>query len=194
MRESFTWALLLVLATMLAASCSGGHEVGDVVLASYQQRAYAYPARIKSLGDDTVEVEYLEDSSTESLPVSMVAEFDWEEGASIECAWQRGNTYLPGTIDRFDGPGLRFVYANGTGEDTDIAMCRELTGQADVTQAPNSGAGETQCPGAGINRLCNGVCVNIQTDSNNCGGCGVVCPNGKTCDGHMFCRDAEGNL
>jgi hypothetical protein len=36
--------------------------------------------------------------------------------------------------------------------------------------------------------------VNIQTDDNNCGSCGTVCSGGKHCDGHMFCRDASGNL
>jgi hypothetical protein len=29
--------------------------------------------------------------------------------------------------------------------------------------------------------LCNGSCINKQTDSNNCGGCGNVCTSGKTC-------------
>jgi hypothetical protein len=42
--------------------------------------------------------------------------------------------------------------------------------------------GFTQCTtGAGP---CGGLnCVNLQTDSNNCGGCGNVCPAGQTCMG-----------
>jgi hypothetical protein len=43
-------------------------------------------------------------------------------------------------------------------------------------------------------RICNGVCVHLATDDNNCGSCGTRCPAGKHCDGHLFCRDAEGNL
>ncbi|CAN5673507.1 hypothetical protein BH09MYX1_BH09MYX1_27720 [soil metagenome] len=50
------------------------------------------------------------------------------------------------------------------------------------------------CPGPGITRRCGGVCVNLQTDDHNCGSCGTVCSGGKHCDGHLFCRDSEGNL
>ncbi len=28
---------------------------------------------------------------------------------------------------------------------------------------------------------CGGTCINTQTDSNNCGACGMVCPGGQTC-------------
>lgn len=36
-----------------------------------------------------------------------------------------------------------------------------------------------QCPTSLF--LCNGNCVNLQTDSNNCGACGVSAPQGKIC-------------
>jgi hypothetical protein len=55
-------------------------------------------------------------------------------------------------------------------------------------------SGDAPCPGPGLTRRCNGKCVNIQEDSNHCGGCNNRCPSGKRCDGHMFCRDADGNL
>jgi hypothetical protein len=55
-------------------------------------------------------------------------------------------------------------------------------------------AADAPCPGPGLTRRCSGRCVNIQTDDNNCGSCGTVCSGGKHCDGHMFCRDASGNL
>lgn len=55
-------------------------------------------------------------------------------------------------------------------------------------------AADAPCPGPGLTRRCSGRCVNIQTDDRNCGGCGTVCSGGKHCDGHMFCRDAAGNL
>lgn len=34
---------------------------------------------------------------------------------------------------------------------------------------------------AGVQRACNGHCVDIQTDRANCGGCGSACPAGNTC-------------
>lgn len=55
-------------------------------------------------------------------------------------------------------------------------------------------AADAPCPGPGLTRRCSGVCVNIQTDDRNCGSCGSACSGGKHCDGHMFCRDSEGNL
>ncbi len=33
----------------------------------------------------------------------------------------------------------------------------------------------------GKDTVCNGVCVDIATDLNNCGGCGTVCPSGDRC-------------
>lgn len=59
---------------------------------------------------------------------------------------------------------------------------------------PAAAAADAPCPGPGLTRRCGGRCVNIQTDDRNCGSCGTVCPAGKRCDGHMFCRDAAGNL
>jgi hypothetical protein len=56
------------------------------------------------------------------------------------------------------------------------------------------GGANAPCPGPGLTRRCNGVCVNIQTDDHNCGACGSACSGGKHCDGHMSCRDSEGNL
>jgi len=41
---------------------------------------------------------------------------------------------------------------------------------------------------------CDGQCVNTQTDEDNCGGCGIVCPQGKTCtDGRCECPPGEPN-
>src|SRR6478672_5350867 len=42
------------------------------------------------------------------------------------------------------------------------------------------GTGQTQC-GSGKKA----PCVDLQTDGSNCGGCGVVCPSGQSCQaGH----------
>ena len=41
---------------------------------------------------------------------------------------------------------------------------------------------------------CHGKCVDYLYDDNNCGGCDSKCNDGKHCDGHLFCRDAWGNL
>ena len=35
---------------------------------------------------------------------------------------------------------------------------------------------------------CNGQCVDLMVDSNNCGACGVVCPGGRACHRGMYCE------
>lgn len=85
-------------------------------------------------------------------------------------------------LDRIVGSGV------GATKPTATATARATGGGGGGTAA------DAPCPGPGITRRCNGVCVNLQTDDNNCGSCGTKCPSGKHCDGHLFCRDAEGNL
>jgi Bacterial Ig-like domain (group 3)/Stigma-specific protein, Stig1 len=47
------------------------------------------------------------------------------------------------------------------------ASSASLTEEVNACTAPHS--------------LCSGVCVDEQTDPNNCGGCGIVCSSGQTC-------------
>ncbi len=68
------------------------------------------------------------------------------------------------------------------------------TAHPTATAKPTVNQANAPCPGPGLTRRCGGVCVNLQTDDRNCGSCGSVCSGGKHCDGHMSCRDANGNL
>lgn len=88
--------------------------------------------------------------------------------------------------------GLDRIVGAKTGAAAATATAKATTGGAVKTGGGT--AADAPCPGPGITRRCNGVCVNLQTDDKNCGGCGTVCPTGKRCDGHLFCRDADGNL
>ena len=47
-----------------------------------------------------------------------------------------------------------------------------------------------QCPAA--TRACGTLCLDLRTDSTNCGACGVVCPDGTACaDGECFSTDCS---
>src|SRR5450432_2165953 len=53
---------------------------------------------------------------------------------------------------------------------------------------PDGGLGVCECaagvalPDGGQSIiLCNGVCADVTTDPNNCGGCGTVCPSAQVC-------------
>jgi hypothetical protein len=39
----------------------------------------------------------------------------------------------------------------------------------------------SRCPEGQV--ACGSTCVNVQTDSQNCGGCGIVCARGQMCSG-----------
>ena len=62
-------------------------------------------------------------------------------------------------------------------EDTGCAIGGECCGGAECT---GNGDGVCTCP-QDAPETCNGVCVDLQSDEANCGACGVVCPEGETC-------------
>jgi len=121
-------------------------------------------------------------------------------GDRVMARWTNGSWY-PGKIVAISADGKYDVnYDDG---DKSRALPAAKVRKKTVTAAkPGGGGGKSSsksssdapCPGPGITRRCNGVCVNIQENSNHCGGCNNKCPSGKTCDGHLFCRDADGNL
>jgi Stigma-specific protein, Stig1 len=47
------------------------------------------------------------------------------------------------------------------------------------------GSAQGRCPEGTVN--CRGKCVILAEDRNNCGGCGVVCPEGRLCVGGTCC-------
>ncbi|MEO8705568.1 MAG: hypothetical protein ABI867_36395 [Kofleriaceae bacterium] len=122
-------------------------------------------------------------------------------GDRVMARWSNGSWY-PGRIAAVRPDGT-FDVAYDDGDRSKGLAAAKIRKQTASTAASTSKstaksssrpASDAPCPGPGITRRCNGVCVNIQENNNHCGGCNNRCPDGKHCDGHLFCRDAEGNL
>lgn len=129
----------------------------------------------------------------------------YKVGDKINVMWQ-GSSYpssvvavLPNDQYKIHYTGWGASYDENVGLDRIVGAKGAATATATATAKPKSTGGggvaaDAPCPGPGITRRCSGVCVNLQDDDRNCGSCGNVCSGGKHCDGHLFCRDAAGNL
>lgn len=122
-------------------------------------------------------------------------------GDRVMAKWTNGSWY-PGKISAIQSDGTYDVkYDDGDrSKGLPASKVRKRapkaasTGTGGTAGTKTNTASDAPCPGPGITRRCGGVCVNIQENNNHCGGCGNRCSDGKTCDGHLFCRDADGNL
>ena len=120
-------------------------------------------------------------------------------GDRVLAKWTNGSWY-PGKIVAIQANGTYDVNYNDGDKSRGLPASkvkRPPPPRAGGTGGKSGGgtaASDAPCPGPGLTRRCGGVCVNIQENNNHCGSCNNRCPSGKSCDGHMFCRDAEGNL
>ncbi len=119
-------------------------------------------------------------------------------GDRVQAQWTNGRWY-PGKIVAITDAGTYDINYNDGDKSKGLPKSKvRRPGAAKAAggggQKSTASSNDGPCPGPGITRRCNGTCVNIQENNNHCGSCNNRCPSGKRCDGHMFCRDAEGNL
>jgi hypothetical protein len=104
-------------------------------------------------------------------------------GTAIFCRTRTSQGIDNSGCDRDNGCCQTCVDIGGRG----CALGGECCGGAECTR---TGDGVCTCPQDAPD-TCDGVCVDLQTDETNCGECGVVCPEGETCQGGICrCGDA----
>ncbi len=117
-------------------------------------------------------------------------------GDRVLAQWRKNDEWYPGSIVAAHPNGTFDIhYSNG---DRDFRMpaarLRKRPPLEPILPERPAPPRQTPCVGPGVMRRCDGACVNVADDDAHCGGCGNRCAAGKTCDGAMFCRDADGNL
>jgi hypothetical protein len=120
---------------------------------------------------------------------------EFKVGDKVMAKWTNGSWY-PGKIVAINDGKYDVNYDDGDkSRGLPAAKVKKRSSSSSSSGGKSStSTSDAPCPGPGITRRCNGRCVNIQEDNNHCGGCNNRCPDGKHCDGHLFCRDADGNL
>ena len=183
-----------------AAAALAPLKVGDQVTAQWTTGTW-YSAKVAAVNaDGTFNINFDDGDKLKNVPASKVRAIpppksDWKVGDKVQGKWTDGYCYK-GTFAAVNADGtFKVKYDDGDVSNAlPAAKVRAIPPKSASTGKTGGTASDAPCPGPGLTRRCNGVCVNIQEDNNHCGGCNNRCPSGKTCDGHMFCRDAAGNL
>lgn len=113
--------------------------------------------------------------------------------AGTPCRDASGQCDVADVCDGSSGACAQRYKAAGTACAADGFRCTSDAcngqGACVATRIPDNGA----CPGGGATVCCGGqnACFDVQTDSANCGTCGTVCSEGRSCAGGSCCEQCE---
>ena len=100
-------------------------------------------------------------------------------GAVVTCSWLKSPA---GTTSTLSCAALG-TYSGKTNDNHTKMSCRDLTNTVLTDKYSRSGwcFDDTASGCVGAKTDCSGSCVDLQTDSNNCGACGTKCATGTMC-------------
>ncbi|MDH4184348.1 MAG: hypothetical protein OEV92_09015 [Nitrospinota bacterium] len=171
----FKRAVMALTAVLLAAGLVEFQGCGDVKTTTDQARLAAPVGLTASAGDgqNTITWNLVSGASSYNLY------WDTQAGVSVLRRNLRVGTKISGINSTYYSHG---GLANGT---TYYYLVTAVSPEG-LEGAPSAEASAT--PGAATtcvspNTACDGSCVNLSTNSANCGACGAACPAGQTCSG-----------
>jgi hypothetical protein len=173
-------------------------NVGDVV--QIKRDGKWHEAEIVTAGSGYKVLYTFDDQVEEAVPATRIRAEKWSKKTHVEA--QVGDAWKRGTVVARHGDAPTFTYdvaLDDSGETKSFTAAqvrglRKPKSAAHAAAASSSGGGPAPCTGPAYIMRCGGTCVDTQQDNNNCGRCGSRCASNKHCDGHGFCREANGDL
>ncbi|HEY1816252.1 MAG TPA: hypothetical protein VGG74_28085 [Kofleriaceae bacterium] len=175
-------------------------NVGDVV--QVKRDGKWHEAEIVTAGSGYKVLYTFDDQVEEAVPATRIRAEKWSKKTHVEA--QVGDAWKRGTVAARHGEAPSYTYDialddSGETKTFPAAQVRGLrkpksAAHASAASSGGGGGGPAPCTGPAYMRRCGGTCVDTQQDNNNCGACGSRCASNKHCDGHGFCREANGDL
>ena len=168
-------------------------HAGDVV--QVKRDGKWYEAEVVTAGSAYKVLYTFADNVEDNVEATRLRAPKWSKKTHVEA--QVGDAWKRGVVVARHSDGAYDIALDDGGE-TKAFSGAQVRGERKPKSAPQStaasgGGGSAPCVGPAYMKRCGGTCVNTMVDDNYCGGCEMRCRAGRHCDGHGFCRDAEGD-
>jgi hypothetical protein len=118
-------AAAIFMACAAGSTSALAHEVGDWVLAPWQDSDQTFPGVVTATSGNAVTIRF-DDGTKETRIASEVRAFNWRAGSKVECRWTDGHWYAA-TIRSLaaDGYTMQVRYDDdGVIQNTNTGKCR----------------------------------------------------------------------
>jgi hypothetical protein len=98
-------------------------KIGDRVLANWSHDEYWYPAFIRVVDGDHIQVHF-DDGDKQTTTADRLMPLDIEVGDRVHCRWNGGSAYYAGRVARKEDEQIFVEYEDGDEEWTTISCLR----------------------------------------------------------------------